>query len=67
MMSTTSRSAGDLTEGCEDCGRDTPHTVSIELRTESDKRENQEFSREPYRVTECVACGSETVLRMNNA
>lgn len=66
-MSTKSQSANNLTETCDDCGNDTPHTVSIELRTESDKRENREFSREPYRITECMACGTETVLRMNNA
>ncbi|WP_049998102.1 DUF7835 family putative zinc beta-ribbon protein [Halococcus sediminicola] len=66
-MSTKTRSASDLTEACEDCGHDTPHSVSIELRTESDKHENREFSREPYRITECMACGSETALRMNNA
>jgi hypothetical protein len=66
-MSIKNQSASDLTEACNDCGRDTPHTVSIELRTESDKRENAEFSREPYRITECMACGTETVLRMNNA
>ena len=67
MMSITSQSASDLTESCDDCDRDTPHTVSIELRTESDKPENSEFSREPYRITECMVCGSETTLRMNNA
>lgn len=66
-MSITNQSADALTESCDDCERDTPHTVSIELRTESKKRENREFSREPYRITECMVCGSETALRMNNA
>ncbi len=66
-MSIKNQSASDFTEPCDDCERDTPHTVSIELRTESDKRENAEFSREPYRITECMTCGTETVLRMNNA
>jgi hypothetical protein len=67
MMAIRNQSASDRTEACDDCERDTPHTISIELRTESDKRENREFSREPYRITECMLCGAETVLRMNNA
>ena len=66
-MSIRDQSASDFTETCGDCGRDTPHTVSIQLRTESEKRENAEFSREPYRVSECMVCGAETTLRMNNA
>jgi len=54
-------------EPCEQCARDTPHTVRIELRTESRKRENAAFSREPYRVATCSHCGHTTSLRMNNA
>jgi hypothetical protein len=57
----------DQSEHCEDCERDTQHAVSVEIRTESGKVENAEFSREPYRVAKCVACGSESVQRMNNA
>lgn len=57
----------DQTEHCEDCEHDTQHAVSVEIRTESGKRENAEFSREPYRVAKCVACGNETTQRMNNA
>lgn len=66
MASKTPHSDG-MTEPCESCGRETAHAVSIELRTESSKSENAEFSREPYRVTECRSCGTETVTRMNNA
>nr|WP_245758315.1 hypothetical protein [Halogeometricum limi] len=44
-----------------------PHNVSIELKTESSKQTNQEFSREPYRVTECAKCGNENFQRMNDA
>lgn len=54
-------------EACEQCGQERPHEVSIELRTESSKEENAEFSREPYRVAECTACGTTTQTRMNNA
>lgn len=60
--------AGDqFTEPCEACGRETPHSVRIELRTESRKRENAAFSREPYRVATCTHCSRTTSLRMNNA
>ncbi|MFC4550723.1 MULTISPECIES: hypothetical protein [Halorussus] len=54
-------------EACEACGEETPHIVSIEILTESQKRENAAFSREPYRVTECRVCGETTQQRMNNA
>lgn len=57
----------DQTEHCGECERDTPHAVHVEIRTESGKRENAEFSREPYRVTKCMACGNEHSQRMNNA
>jgi hypothetical protein len=56
-----------MAEECETCSRETPHEVSIKLRTESRKEENAEFSREPYRVTTCRVCGAETSTRMNNA
>ena len=55
------------TESCASCQRETPHNVRIEIRTESRKRENAQFSREPYRVATCQYCGGETTLRMNNA
>lgn len=66
-MSIRETSASDFTETCDACERDTPHSVSIQLQTESTKTENSEFSREPYRVSECMVCGAETALRMNNA
>lgn len=54
-------------EMCTSCGRKTPHDVSVKILTESTKPENAQFSREPYRVSVCQTCGSETSLRMNNA
>ena len=66
-MSGMSTVGSDFTEHCESCGRDTPHSVHLELRIESKKRENAEFSREPYRVATCSYCGSSKSLRMNNA
>ncbi|MFB6361425.1 MAG: hypothetical protein ABEH59_08910 [Halobacteriales archaeon] len=57
----------DQTEACEACGRQTPHTVRIEIRTESKQQQNAAYSREPYRVATCDHCGSESALRMNNA
>lgn len=59
--------AMDSSEVCTPCDEETPHVVEIELRTESSKRENAAFSREPYRVATCLECGNESVLRMNNA
>jgi hypothetical protein len=66
-MATKTDANGDMHEACTDCGRETPHSVSIELRTESRKKQNAEFSREPYRVSTCRVCGAESALRMNNA
>jgi hypothetical protein len=54
-------------ERCEHCGRETPHAVRIELRTESTRERNAAFSREPYRVSQCRDCGTETARRMNDA
>lgn len=66
-MATTDNSFDGLTERCEDCELDTLHEVSVQLRTESGKEENAQFSREPYRVTECQRCGARSSQRMNNA
>lgn len=54
-------------EACDCCDDRTPHDVRVEIRTESQAEKNAEFSREPYRVTTCQNCGSESVLRMNDA
>jgi hypothetical protein len=63
----TSIDDDSMPEMCEHCERETLHEVSIELRTESRKEQNAEFSREPYRVATCRVCGTANVLRMNNA
>ncbi|WP_299265864.1 hypothetical protein [Halorientalis sp.] len=56
-----------MTEECEECRRETPHEVSVQILTESAARKNAEYSREPYRVSECRVCSARTVLRMNDA
>jgi uncharacterized metal-binding protein YceD (DUF177 family) len=66
-MATTDNSFDGLTEHCTDCDGDTLHQVSVQIRTESLKEENAEFSREPYRVAECQRCGNRSSQRMNNA
>lgn len=66
-MATINDSIGATTEHCHTCDRSTPHDVTVELITESQKRENAQFSREPYRVSECQVCGSTESIRMNNA
>jgi hypothetical protein len=54
----------EVSEECETCERETPHEITLELRTENP---NSNFSREPYRVAECTVCGETTTRRMNNA
>ncbi|ARS91360.1 hypothetical protein [Natrarchaeobaculum aegyptiacum] len=66
-MATTDDSFNGLTEYCEDCDLETLHEVSVQIRTESTKEENAQFSREPYRVCECQRCGNRSSQRMNNA
>ena len=66
-MATTDDSLNGMTERCEDCGIDTLHEVSVQIRTESHRAENAHFSREPYRVAECQRCGARKSQRMNNA
>lgn len=64
-MATNPR-ADEMVEECEVCGQETPHTVTIQLVTESTNPENSEYSREPYRISECRVCGRENALRMNH-
>lgn len=66
-MATKNSGLADMDEDCDSCGRATPHSVAVEILTESGKPENAEFSREPYRVSECRVCGQTTTTRMNNA
>ena len=66
-MATKNGGLGDMTEQCSTCGGLTPHSVGVKILTESGKRQNAEFSREPYRVSECHICGETTSTRMNNA
>jgi hypothetical protein len=66
-MATTDDPIDGVTEHCDECGTETLHEISIQIRTESVKEENAEFSREPYRVSECTRCGNRTNQRMNNA
>ncbi len=66
-MATQPSDLDGVTEICPECACETTHKVRVELRTESSKKENAEFSREPYRVSTCMKCGGETVQRMNNA
>lgn len=44
-------------ETCDDCGNDSPHNVSIEIRAGKDGKGH---SRAPYRIATCVECGSKT-------
>ena len=66
-MATTQDAIDGLTEHCEGCETDTLHQISVQIRTESRKKENAQFSREPYRVRECQRCGERSSQRMNNA
>lgn len=66
-MAVTDQSIADVTETCDRCGRETPHDVAVKILTEGGEGETAAFSREPYRVSECLECGAESQLRMNNA
>jgi hypothetical protein len=66
VSSTTGRSPefSEVGEECETCERETPHEITVKIRTENP---DSTFSREPYRVAECTVCGETTTRRMNNA
>ena len=66
-MATTDAPFDGMTEHCTACDANTLHDVCVQIRTESRKAENAEFSREPYRVAECTVCGTRDSRRMNNA
>lgn len=66
-MATQPSDPDSVREACTSCNGETLHDVRVEIRTESKKEENAEFSREPYRVAVCNDCGAETATRMNNA
>lgn len=66
-MATTGDAVADVTEECDQCGAVTPHTATVKILTESTNSENAQFSREPYRVSECTVCGASESTRMNNA
>ena len=66
VMSVIDSPPDGMTEDCAECGRATPHDVSVQILTESPITKNAEFSREPYRVSECLVCGVQTETRMNN-
>ncbi len=55
-----------LQEHCDECGKTTAHSVTLEIRREADETDAVGHSRTPYRITECEECGTVTVLRMNN-
>lgn len=67
MTGRTGRFAETVREQCHECDEETKHIVSINLVAESDKDQSSEYSREPYRVTECTACGVRETRRMNHA
>jgi len=66
-MATTHSPTDRTQEPCADCGTVQVHEVVIELLTENADSSNAAFSREPYRVTECLTCGSTSRIRMNDA
>lgn len=62
----TTPDTDDVVEQCETCGCETPHTVTIQIVTENTNQQNAEYSREPYRVSECRICGHEDTRRVNH-
>jgi len=65
-MTTTAPDA-NLREFCERCEQETRHAVTIQLRVENANADKPKCSREPYRVSECLACESTVTRRMNDA
>jgi hypothetical protein len=65
-MATRNQHSDGIEEECSACGQTTPHEVTIDILTESGEEENAEFSREPYRISECKRCGEASKVRMNN-
>lgn len=65
-MASKNIQSDSIVEDCPECGREQPHEVSIDILTESTDSENAEFSREPYRISECRSCGETSKTRMNN-
>lgn len=49
-------------EECPECGEETKHKATIEIKQEEDSY----HSREPYRVTRCEVCGSQRSTRINS-
>lgn len=66
-MATQPSDPAGITESCRSCGKQTLHRVRVEIVTESAKKKNAQFSREPYRVSMCQECGVESRQRMNDA
>jgi len=66
-MASTHSIPNQTEEYCEACETSRRHEISIDLVTESDGSKNATFSREPYRIAECLHCGTTSRLRMNNA
>lgn len=65
-MASKTRQPTTTTEYCDECGETQPIEVSISILTENPTGENAAFSREPYRIVECRACGAITKTRMND-
>ncbi|WP_136686725.1 DUF7835 family putative zinc beta-ribbon protein [Halorhabdus amylolytica] len=66
-MASTPEPTDRMAEYCPTCRAERPHDVSVTLVTESDTTANAAYSREPYRVSECLDCGRRTERRMNDA
>lgn len=66
-MASTHSTPNLSAEHCDACETERRHAVSIDLVTENDEVENATFSREPYRIAECIHCGTTKRTRMNNA
>ncbi|MFQ3293964.1 MAG: hypothetical protein ACI9PP_002142 [Halobacteriales archaeon] len=64
-MATTGDSPTGRTERCNMCEQETEHKVTIQIKTENSSADNAEFSREPYRVSQCQICGHRESRRMN--
>ena len=62
----TNSASGGFSEHCEECGIETPHSVTIEIAEGGDDTPDEmaKYAREPHRVRTCQSCGRSTSQRI---
>lgn len=66
-MASTHSTPNLSAEHCDSCETKRRHEVSIDLVAADGDSDHATSSREPYRIAECIHCGTTKQTRMNNA